>query len=94
MPDYYFYMIVGRDLLILLGGIFVTIMIGKVLPSDYLGKATVLAVSFVLLTILLNASRESLLYLFLYYVSIVLIFASLTNYLIKAYRVLATGKKI
>ena len=94
IPEYYFYLIVGRDLLILLGGIIVSKKIGKVLPSDYLGKATVLAVSFVLLTILLNVSRESLLYLFLYYVSIVLIFASLTNYLIKAYRVLATSKKI
>lgn len=94
IPEYYFYLIVGRDLLILLGGIIVSKKIGKVLPSDYLGKATVLAVSFVLLTILLNVSRESLLYLFLYYVSIVLIFASLTNYLIKAYRVLGTSKKI
>ena len=94
IPEYYFYLIVGRDLLILLGGVIVSKKIGKVLPSDYLGKATVLAVSFVLLTILLNVSRESLLYLFLYYVSIVLIFASLTNYLIKAYRVLTTSKQI
>ncbi|MGB5529363.1 MAG: CDP-alcohol phosphatidyltransferase family protein, partial [Ignavibacteriaceae bacterium] len=50
IPEYYFYLIVGRDLLILLGGIIVSKKIGKVLPSDYLGKATVLAVSFVLLT--------------------------------------------
>ena len=92
MPDYYFYLIVGRDLLILLGGIIVSKKIGKVLPSDYLGKATVLAISFVLLMILLNVSRESLPYQIIYFSSIILIFASLFNYLIKAYRVLAAGK--
>lgn len=92
MPDYYFFLIVGRDLLILLGGIIVSKKIGKVLPSDYLGKATVLAISFVLLMILLNVSTESLPYQILYFISIILIFASLFNYLIKAYRVLATSK--
>ena len=92
MPEYYFFLIVGRDLLILLGGIIVSKKIGKVLPSDYLGKATVLAISFVLLMILLNVSTESLFYQILYFLSIILIFVSLFNYLIKAYRVLATSK--
>ncbi|MCW8813181.1 MAG: hypothetical protein OQK65_06555, partial [Chlorobium sp.] len=63
------------------------------LPSDYLGKATVLAISFVLLMILLNASRESLPYQILYYVSIILIFSSLINYLLKAFKTLSSGKK-
>jgi CDP-diacylglycerol--glycerol-3-phosphate 3-phosphatidyltransferase len=91
IPDYYFYLIVGRDALILLGGIIVTKKIGKVLPSDYLGKATVLAISFVLLMILLNVSKVSLPYQILYYASILLIFASLINYLIKAFRTLSFG---
>lgn len=92
IPDYYFYLIVGRDALILLGGIIVSKKIDKVLPSDYLGKATVLAISFVLLMILLNVNRESLPYQILYYASIFLIFASLINYLIKAYRTLSSSK--
>ena len=84
IPDYYFYMILARDVLILTGGLIVTKKLGKVLPSDYIGKATVLAIAFVLLMILLNVDRESLPYLILYYMSIVLIFTSLTNYIIKA----------
>ena len=57
IPDYYFYMIVVSDVLILIGGIFVSKKIGKVLPSDYIGKATVLSISFVLLMILLSVNK-------------------------------------
>jgi CDP-diacylglycerol--glycerol-3-phosphate 3-phosphatidyltransferase len=89
IPDYYFYMIVARDVLILTGGLIVTRKIGKVLPSDYIGKATVLAISFTLLMILLNVDRQSLPYLLLYFLSIVLIFVSLGNYIIKAVKALS-----
>ena len=89
IPDYYFYMIIARDVLILIGGLIVSKKIGKVLPSDYIGKATVLAIAFVLLMILLNVDSQSPPYLILYYLSIVLIFASFANYLIKAVKVLS-----
>ena len=89
IPDYYFYMIVARDVLILTGGLIVTRKIGKVLPSNYVGKATVLAISFTLLMILLNVDRQSLPYLLLYYLSIILIFVSLGNYIIKAVKALS-----
>ena len=92
IPDYYFYMIVARDILILAGGLIVSKKIGKVLPSDYIGKATVLAISFFLLMILLNASNESIIYLFLYYLSIILIFLSLINYIVKALKALSESK--
>jgi CDP-diacylglycerol--glycerol-3-phosphate 3-phosphatidyltransferase len=92
MPDYYFYLIVGRDLLILIGGIVVTKMIGKVLPSDYLGKATVLAISFVLLIILLDVNETSLLFEILYYLSIVLIVISFINYFVKAFKTVKSFK--
>jgi len=88
IPEYYFYMIVARDTLILTGGLIVSRKIGKVLPSDYIGKATVLAISFVLLMILLNFDKNSAPYIFLYYLSILLIFTSLTNYVLKAYKAL------
>ena len=93
IPDHYFYMIVSRDALILMGGLIVAKKIGKVLPSDYIGKATVLAIAFFLLMILLNVDSQSLPYLILYYLSIVLIFASFANYLIKAAKVLSQKTK-
>jgi CDP-diacylglycerol--glycerol-3-phosphate 3-phosphatidyltransferase len=89
IPDYYFYLIVARDLLILTGGLIVSKKLGKVLPSDYIGKATVLAISFTLLMILLNVDRASLPYIILYYLSIILIFVSLGNYILKALKALS-----
>ena len=89
IPYYYFYMIIARDVLILIGGLIVSKKIGKVLPSDYLGKATVLSIAFVLLMILLNVDSKSIPYLILYYLSIVLIFASFINYIIKAAKALS-----
>ena len=89
IPDYYFYMILVRDVLILTGGLIVSKKLGKVLPSDYIGKATVLSIAFVLLMILLNVDSNSIPYLILYYLSIVLIFASLGNYIIKAIKALS-----
>lgn len=88
IPEYYFYLIVARDFLILIGGLIVSKKLGKVLPSDYIGKATVLAISFTLLMILLNVDSQNLPYLILYYSSIVLIFLSFINYVIKAVRAL------
>lgn len=88
IPEYYFYLIVARDILILLGGLIVSKKLGKVLPSDYFGKATVLAISFTLLMILLNVDKQSLPYLLLYYLSILLIFISFINYVIKAVKAL------
>jgi len=93
IPDYYFYMIIARDVLILIGGLIVAKKIGKVLPSDYIGKATVLSIAFVLLMILLNVESQSLPYLILYYLSIVLIFASFANYLIRDAKVLSQKKQ-
>lgn len=89
IPEHYFYMIVVRDALILMGGLIVAKKIGKVLPSDYLGKATVLSIAFFLLVILLNVVSQSLPYLILYYLSMILIIASFINYVIKAVKALS-----
>jgi len=93
IPNYYFYMILARDVLILIGGLIVSKKLGEVLPSDYVGKATVLSISFVLLAILLNVDRQSIPYLILYYVSILLIFVSLFNYIIKAIKAVSNKSK-
>jgi phosphatidylglycerophosphate synthase len=86
-------MILARDILILIGGLIVSKKLGKVLPSDYIGKATVLSISFVLLAILLNVDRQSIFYLIIYYVSILLIFVSLFNYIIKAVKTVSNNSK-
>ena len=93
IPNYYFYLIAGRDILILTGGLIVSKKLGMVLPSDYVGKATVLAISFTLLMILLNVDTNSIPYLILYYLSILLIFISLFNYIIKAIKALSANKR-
>jgi CDP-diacylglycerol--glycerol-3-phosphate 3-phosphatidyltransferase len=93
IPDYYFYMILARDVLILIGGLIVSKKLGKVLPSDYVGKATVLAISFVLLMILLNVDKHFIPYQILYYASILLIFISLFNYIIKAFKAVRNTSK-
>ncbi len=47
IPAYYFWIIILRDLIIFIGGIIVSKKIGKVLPSNYLGKATVLSIGII-----------------------------------------------
>ncbi len=88
IPDYYFYMILSRDLLILTGGLIISKKLGKVMPSDYVGKATVMAISFTLLMILLNFDNQSIPYLILFYLSIFLIFISFLNYAVKSVKAL------
>ena len=84
IPGYYFWMIIIRDVLIFTGGIFVSRKIGKVLPSNMLGKITVLSVGFVILFILLNVDRSLIIFKLFYGVSLVLIVASFFGYVIRA----------
>ena len=84
IPDYYFYMIIIRDILIFFGGIFVAKKIGKVLPSNLLGKLTVIVIGIVIVMILLDVSRSSPVFQFPFYLSIVLIFTSFFVYIYRA----------
>jgi CDP-diacylglycerol--glycerol-3-phosphate 3-phosphatidyltransferase len=84
IPLYYFLMIIIRDLLIFTGGIFVARILGRVLPSNVLGKITVMNISIVILLIVAGISRTSIFFLSLYYLSIVLIAASFIAYIIRA----------
>ena len=56
-------------LIIFIGGIFVSQILGRVLPSNKLGKITVLFIGSVVLLILLGVDRTSYFYLFFYYSS-------------------------
>lgn len=84
IPAYYFYMIILRDIIIFLGGIFVAKRIGRVLPSNVLGKITVINIGIIILLIILQFNGTNLVYRLLYASSIVLIFASLIGYIIRA----------
>jgi len=83
MPSYYFFIIIGRDTLIFLGGILLSYKIRKVIPSNTLGKITVTILGVVILMIILKVNRDSILFLSFYTISILMIFASLIAYIIR-----------
>lgn len=90
LPFYYFVLIIFRDLLILLGGIFIAKKTGIVLPSNAVGKVTVMIIGIVILLTLLGISPNNLFFNIIYYLSIFMIFLSLIVYIergIKFYRV-------
>jgi cardiolipin synthase (CMP-forming) len=84
IPDYYFWMIVGRDALIFAGGIFVSQKLGRILPSNMLGKITVISIGLTLFFILLQVDRSSIFFKGLYLLSILLIVSSLLGYAIRS----------
>jgi phosphatidylglycerophosphate synthase len=85
-------MIIGRDLLIFFGGIFLSNKLGRVLPSNMLGKITVLVIGFVIIFIMLQVDRESFLFKTFYIASLILIVGSFIGYAIRASEFLK-GKK-
>jgi len=85
IPSYYFWIIILRDLIIFVGGIFVTRIIGKVLPSNLLGKITVASIAFFLLAVVGGAQHIEWVYYSLLILSIFLSFASVIGYAIRAY---------
>jgi phosphatidylglycerophosphate synthase len=85
-------MIIGRDILIFIGGMFVAKKIGRVLPSNALGKITVINIGIIILLLVIGLSKSSFVYLSLYATSIILIFVSLIAYVIRAMEFLKRGK--
>ncbi len=84
--------ILGRDALIFVGGIIVTNKIGKVLPSNMLGKLTVLSVCFYILFLLFGFSKETVYHQILYFGIIGMIIISFFAYLIRAIEFIKSGK--
>ena len=85
IPEYYFYLMIGRDILIFIGGIIISKMLGKVLPSNAIGKLTIVVISLVLLQIMLSVDQTSLFFQSFYYSSIALVFISLFAYAYRGY---------
>ncbi len=88
IPGIYFWIVVGRDVIIFLGGIFVSVKIGKVLSSNLIGKVTVLSIGFFILTIIGGYSESNFAYRLLFYFSIIMSFASVIAYSLRAYEFL------
>lgn len=82
--SFYFLTIILRDALIFAGGLIVTKILGKVLPSNKLGKVTVLFIGSVVLLILLGIDRDSLIFNLFYFTSIILMFTSFFAYVYRA----------
>ncbi|MGE5431421.1 MAG: CDP-alcohol phosphatidyltransferase family protein [Syntrophomonadaceae bacterium] len=91
IPPVYFFSVIGRDLIIFLGGIYVTKKIGKVLPSNLLGKITVTFIAAYLLAIIFGF-KDSIIYDYLYYISLILVYGSLLAYIIRAKESLTWNK--
>ncbi len=84
IPPYFFFIVIGRDILIFLGGIILSSKLGKVLPSNMLGKITVTVLAFLLLLIILNYDQSNLIYKIIYFSTLLLIIASFIAYIIRA----------
>ena len=93
IPDYYFWIILLRDVVIFTGGIFVSKKLGKVLPSDYVGKITVATIALFIIIVISNVSHSFWLYQLLLYASIILSFASVINYGLRAYKIIKAETK-
>ena len=85
IPGYYFIMIISRDILIFLGGIFLTKKLGRVLPSNMVGKIAVLIIGIVIILTLLQVDKNSFYFKSIYGLSLFLIIASFVGYVIRGF---------
>lgn len=88
ISPYYLILILGRDIIIFLGGIFVSRKIGRVLPSNVLGKITVSNIGIIILLIIFHVNKANFFFIILYYLSIILMVLSLIAYFIRAFEFL------
>ena len=91
IPGFYFWIIILRDVIIFMGGIFVSNKIGKVLPSNYLGKATVLSIGLFIIFVTIGVTINQLTYQIFLWLSVILSFASIILY---GYRGFQEVKKV
>ncbi len=92
ISDFYIMITLGRDLLIFLGGMYISFKVGKVIPSDMIGKITVTVIGFFLLSVILKLEQyQNATFLFFEYGSITLIFISFINYTVRGIKILRTN---
>lgn len=84
VSGYFLLIILLRDLIIFIGGIILSIKLKRVLPSNRLGKITVTVIGIVFLLVIGGFNKNHVFFQLLYYLSILLIYASFLGYLIRA----------
>ncbi len=89
---YYFWIIILRDVLIFTGGIIVSKKMGKVLPSNKLGKLTVFSIGIFIILTLLQINRNNTWYQAVMYLSLIFSFASVAGYFIRAVEIIRWKK--
>ncbi|MBN2571536.1 MAG: CDP-alcohol phosphatidyltransferase family protein [Ignavibacteriales bacterium] len=80
----YFWTIVLRDVVIFFGGILLTKKIKIVLPSNYLGKITVVFIGLFLGAVVMKLNEVTWLYVSLYYISLIFSYLSVIGYGLRA----------
>ena len=88
IPTFFFWLIILRDIFIFLGGLYIKQKIGKVLPSNLLGKATVFSIGIFIIITLLRLNQLSIIYQGVMIISITLCFASIIGYSLRAKEIL------
>lgn len=84
IPAFFFWIVLIRDLLIFIGGIVISQKIGKVLPSNLLGKLTVFSIGLFIIITLFQINHSELFYKLILIASCSLCVASLIGYIIRA----------
>lgn len=89
-----FWVIILRDVIIFVAGIFVTKKIGMVLPSNYLGKGTVLVIGFYIIFMMLDLAGQNYVVNYLFMLAIfIMSIASLVAYGTRAFEVMKGKRK-
>ncbi len=84
IPDYYFWIVIFRDILILAGGIILSKYMGKIFPSNLLGKMTFVATGAFISGLILEVEKIKWLHDFLLYSSLILSILSIAAYALRA----------
>lgn len=92
IPPYYFWIVIFRDILIFIGGLVIKKKVGKVLPSNRLGKLTVFSIGVFIIITLLQLNHLVLLYKGVMIVSLVLCFVSIIGYSLRAIEIINWNK--
>ena len=88
IPPYLFWLIVVRDIVIFLGGIYISNKVGKVLPSNMLGKIAVFIIGIYLLAVVLGVKEIGWLNSALIGATILISIGSLMGYALRGVEVL------
>ncbi len=92
LPEYIFFIVIARDVIIFIGGIIISNKIGKVLPSNLLGKITVFILGIYLLLLVVGLQDYPTLFKLFNYLIVLMSFVSLLGYVIRSIEALRYKK--